>query len=100
MADGAQEVETQVRFLEQALGYGEEAVAIFRELGIVRYLALALRHLVITHLKLADKSGALDVAHVRALCAEGETLNAKMGDDDGRAFFQNVQQALAQTGTE
>jgi hypothetical protein len=100
LAESVEEVETQVRFLKQALGYGEEAVAIFRELGIVRYLALALHYLVITHLKLAENSGALDVAHVRALCVEGETLNDKMGDDDGRAFFQNVQQALAQTGTE
>jgi tetratricopeptide (TPR) repeat protein len=93
MAEAA-EMEEQLNLLRKALHCIEEAVGIFRALGIVRYLAQALRDNVICHLMLAERTSSIDRARVLALCDEGQTLCAQMGDEQRKAFFRQVRQRL------
>ena len=77
-ADTEAPAEARTRLLQRALSYIEEAVTIFRELGVVHYLALALRYAIITHLQLGELTTP-DLARIEVLCEEGETLCNQMG---------------------
>jgi len=94
-ADAPQE---QVAGLQKALGSIEEAVERFRAVGIVRYLARALRDCVTCRLMLAQRTGELDRTHLLALCREGEALCEAMEDKEGLAFFRQVRQQLTGEG--
>jgi hypothetical protein len=93
MAEAA-EMEEQINLLRKALNCIEEAIGIFRALGIVRYLAQALTDDVICHRMLAERTGSIDRVRVLALCEEGETLCAQMGDEQRKAFFNQVREQL------
>jgi hypothetical protein len=43
---------------------------------------------------LAERTGSIERARVLALCEEGETLCAQMGDEQRQAFFSQVRQRL------
>jgi tetratricopeptide (TPR) repeat protein len=98
MSETVANAESQIHLLQKALHCIEEAVDIFRALGIVRYLALALRHAVITHLQLGELTTPA-LARIEVLCEEGEALCTQMGDDDGKTFFHNnVRHLLRRNG--
>jgi hypothetical protein len=86
--------ELQVSWLRKALQAIQVAVDIFRVQGIIPYLMVGLRNVVISHLQLAEHTGELDRARVLALCREGEALCGPMEDQEGLAFFRRVRQQL------
>jgi hypothetical protein len=96
VAATATDTQDRTGLIRKGLACIEEAVGIFRTLGIARYLALALRHAVITYIELGE-IGAGELLEMEALCAEGETLSTDMGDEDGRRFFEGVRQQLPKT---
>jgi len=84
----------RVALLERAVAAIEEAVGVFRALGIARYLIVALVNALRHHMSLANEMGRLDLPHLRTLCAEGERLSAAMEDAQRRQFFRRVGQEL------
>ena len=72
------------------LAHIEEGVNIFRNLGIIRYLAQALRDDIICHLMMAQERGSANRERILKLCEEGEALCTQMGDDERRNFFVEV----------
>jgi tetratricopeptide (TPR) repeat protein len=86
--------ELQVEWLRKALQAIQEAVDIFRVQGIIPYLMVGLRNVVIFHLQLAERTGELDRARVLALCREGEALCGPMEDQERLDFFRQVRQQL------
>ena len=84
----------RITWLRRALESIEGAVERFRMVGIARYLILALRDDVISHLQLAECTEELDRDGVLALCVEGEVRCKTMEDEDGLAFFRQVRETL------
>jgi len=86
--------EVQVEWLHKALQAIQVAVDTFRVQGIIPYLMVGLRNVVIFHLEMTERTGELDRARVQALCQEGEALCGPMEDQEGLAFFRRVRQQL------
>jgi len=96
MAEAEEETSKQIELLRKALSDVEEAVDTFRVQGIVLYLIVGLLNNVTYHLILAERTGSIDHDRVLALCDEGETLCAQMGDDQRKAFFNELINTLEQ----
>jgi len=94
MIEAEEDEGIRVEWLRKALQAIQEAVDIFRAQGIISYLMVGLRNVVILHLELAEHTGELDRARVLALCQEGEALCGPMEDTERLAFFRRVRQQL------
>ena len=93
MADAAEDSDSRVELLKRALASIEEAVELFRALGIAQYLLQALRDSILTH-DLMGQSITPDLDRLTELCAEGEALAQEMGDPDAKSFFTGIREQL------
>ena len=80
--------------LAQSMVYIEEAVGLFRDVGSIGYLVMALHANVVVHLELQSVEQKLDVDKVLKLCEEGIKLAGPMGDEKALNFFRDVKRQL------
>ena len=94
MAEAVTDAEEAGKQLSASLKAIDEAVELFRNIGNVRFLIMALKDNVIAHMLLDQVTHELDVDKVVVLCDEGIGLAQKMENADAVQFFKDAKEKL------